>query len=64
MAPGTQVSQLIIGLRWFLFPVTTAIVGWHWPDAATYATTEEPRTTPMVKASLKYSALACGPRGC
>ncbi len=48
-----------------LIPVVmTAIVGWHWFDAALMLLTGILRIPPMVMRSLKDSALPVGLRGC
>ncbi len=67
MLGGTWVSRLTtIGLVLVLIPVVmTAIVGWHWFDAATYAANWNTADTTDGHAIIKkYSALPVGLRGC
>ncbi len=48
----------------FIPVVMTAIVGWHWFDAATYQLTGILRIPLMVMRSLKVFCLPVGLRGC
>jgi cadaverine:lysine antiporter len=64
MLGGTWVSRLTtIGLVLVLIPVVmTAVVGWHWFDAATYQANWNTSSTTDSHAVLKYPALPVGLR--
>jgi amino acid transporter len=62
MLGGTWVSRLTtIGLVLVLIPVVmTAVIGWHWFDAATYQANWNTSSTPDSHAVSKVFCSACG----